>query len=131
MGEETVSGVTIEFLSKKKLQEDSFDEKVDSIITRVKENAVVVLEEGWSPEEERYLIERAMEEVNEEFPGIEFLGLNERDSKIHRAKRMFYEKVLNEKYRQGITIVGNSRVMERVKKERDAVSFLAKLEEEE
>ena len=131
MGEETVSGVTIEFLSKKKLQEDSFDEKVDSIITRVKENAVVVLEEGWSPEEERYLIEHAMEEVDEEFPGIEFLGLNERDSKIHRAKRMFYEKVLNEKYRQGITIVGNSRVMERVKKERDAVSFLAKLEEEE
>ncbi|NMI89196.1 DUF2073 domain-containing protein [Nanohaloarchaea archaeon] len=131
MGEETVSGVTIEFLSKKKLQEDSFDEKVDSIITRVKENAVVVLEEGWSPEEERYLIEHAMEEVDEEFPGIEFLGLNERDSKIHKAKRMFYEKVLNEKYRQGITIVGNSRVMERVKKERDAVSFLAKLEEEE
>ncbi|MBY6287058.1 DUF2073 domain-containing protein [Nanohaloarchaea archaeon] len=131
MGEETVSGVTIEFLSKKKLQEESFDEKVDSIITRVKENAVVVLEEGWSPEEERYLIEHAMEEVDEEFPGIEFLGLNERDSKIHRAKRMFYEKVLNEKYRQGITIVGNSRVMERVKKERDAVSFLAKLEEEE
>jgi len=131
MGEETVSGVTIEFLSKKKLQEESFDEKVDSIITRVKENAVVVLEEGWSPEEERYLIEHAMEEVDEEFPGIEFLGLNERDSKIHKAKRMFYEKVLNEKYRQGITIVGNSRVMERVKKERDAVSFLAKLEEEE
>jgi len=44
---------------------------------------------------------------------------------------MFYEKVMNEKYREGITIVGNSRVMERVKKERDAVSFLAKLEEEE
>ena len=128
MGED---GVTIEFLSKKKLDEKDFEEKVDSIIEKVKENAVLVLEEGWSHEEERQLIETAMDEIDEDFPGIEFLGLTERNSKVHRAKRMFYEKVLNEKYREGITIVGNSRVMERVKKERDAVSFLAKLEEEE
>lgn len=121
-------GVTIEFLSKKKLDEKDFDEKVDSIIEKVKDNAVLVLEEGWSHEEERKLIENAMEEIDEDFPGIEFLGLTDRNSKVHRAKRMFYEKVLNEKYREGITIVGNSRVMEKVKKERDAVSFLAKLE---
>lgn len=131
MGEEGSSGVTIEFLSKTKLQDKTFDEKVDSIIGKVKDNAVLVLEEGWSPEEERHLIENAMEEIDEDFPGIEFLGLTDRDSRIHRAKRMFYEKVMNEKYREGITIVGNSRVMERVKKERDAVSFLAKLEDEE
>ena len=131
MGEDGVNGVTIEFLSKNKLQDKSFEEKVDSIIGKVKDNAVLVLEEGWSPEEERHLIENAMDEIDEDFPGIEFLGLNDRDSRIHRAKRMFYEKVMNEKYREGITIVGNSRVMERVKKERDAVSFLAKLEEEE
>jgi hypothetical protein len=128
MGED---GVTIEFLSKKKLQDKTFDEKVDSIIEKVRDNAVLVLEEGWSHEEERQLIETAMEEIDEDFPGIEFLGLTDRNSKIHRAKQMFYEKVLDEKYRKGITIVGNARVMEKVKKERDAVSFLAKLEEEE
>jgi hypothetical protein len=124
-------GVTIEFLSKQKLQDKTFDEKVDSIIGKVKDNAVLVLEEGWSHEEERKLIQTAMEEIDEDFPGIEFLGLNDRNSKLDQAKRLFYEKVLDEKYRRGITIVGNSRVMERVKKERDAVSFLAKLEEED
>lgn len=123
-------GVTIEFLSKGKLQDKTFDEKVETVIERVKENAVLVLEEGWSHEEERRLIQSAMDEIDEDFPGIEFLGLTDRDSKLNRAKKMFYEKVLNERYREGITIVGNSRVMEKVKKERDAVSFLAKLEEE-
>lgn len=123
-------GVTIEFLSRTKLQEKGFDEKVEVIIERVKENAVLVLEEGWSPEEERKLIQSAMDEIDEDFPGIEFLGLNDHESKFKRAKKMFYEKVLNEKYRGGITIVGNSRVMEKVKKERDAVSFLAKLEDD-
>lgn len=122
-------GVTIEFLSRTKLQEKSFDEKVEAVIERVKDNAVLVLEEGWSHEEERRLIQNAMDEIDEDFPGIEFLGLNDRESKFKRAKKMFYEKVLNEQYRGGITIVGNSRVMEKVKKERDAVSFLARLED--
>ena len=122
-------GVTIEFLSRTKLQEKTFDEKVDAVISRVKDNAVLVLEEGWSHEEERRLIQSAMDEIDEDFPGIEFLGLNDGDSRFKRAKKMFYEKVLNEKYRGGITIVGNSRVMEKVKKERDAVSFLARLED--
>ena len=123
-------GVTIEFLSKAKLQDKTFDEKVETVIERVKQNAVLVLEEGWSHEEERRLIQSAMDEIDEDFPGIEFLGLADRDSRFNNAKKMFYEKVLNERYREGITIVGNSRVMEKVKKERDAVSFLAKLEDE-
>ena len=123
-------GVTIEFLSKAKLQDKTFDEKVETVIERVKQNAVLVLEEGWSHEEERRLIQNAMDEIDEDFPGIEFLGLADRDSRFNKAKKMFYEKVLNERYREGITIVGNSRVMEKVKKERDAVSFLAKLEDE-
>ena len=122
-------GVTIEFLSRTKLQEKTFDEKVEAVIDRVKDNAVLVLEEGWSHEEERRLIQNAMDEIDEDFPGIEFLGLNDGESRFKRAKKMFYEKVLNEKYRGGITIVGNSRVMEKVKKERDAVSFLARLED--
>lgn len=123
-------GVTIEFLSKAKLQDKTFDEKVETVIERVKQNAVLVLEEGWSHEEERRLIQSAMDEIDEDFPGIEFLGLTDRDSRFNKAKKMFYEKVLKERYREGITIVGNSRVMEKVKKERDAVSFLAKLEDE-
>lgn len=123
-------GVTIEFLSREKLGSQTFDEKLETVIEKVKANSVIVLEEGWSPEEERELIKNAMTEIDEEFPGIEFLGLGKEDSKITKAKRLFYEKILNEKYNRGITIVGNSRVMEKIKKEKDTVSFLAKLEQE-
>ena len=74
MAEEGSTCVTIEFLSKTRLQDKTFDEKVETVIGKVKDNAVLVLEEGWSPEEERHLIENAMEEIDEDFPGIEFLG---------------------------------------------------------
>lgn len=122
-------GVTIEFLSRDKLSSNNFEEKLQLILEKVRDDAVLVLEESWTPEEKRELIQNSMQEVNEEFPGVEFMGLAGEPSKVSKAKRLFFQKVLNEEYRRGLTIVGNSRVMEKIKEEKDTVSFLAKLEE--
>lgn len=122
-------GVTIEFLSRDKLASNNFEEKLQLILEKVRDDAVLVLEESWTPEEKRELIQNSMQEVNEEFPGVEFMGLAGEPSKVSKAKRLFFQKVLNEEYRRGLTIVGNSRVMEKIKEEKDTVSFLAKLEE--
>lgn len=123
-------GVTIEFLAKDKLSGDSFDEKLDSVLKKVKDNYVLVLEEGWTPEEKSSLIQASMEEIDDDFPGVEFLGLDSGNTRFDKAKELFYNRVLDKEYREGLTIVGNSRVMEKVKEERDTVSFLAKLESE-
>ena len=123
-------GVTIEFLSQEKLSAQEFEEKLDTILEKVRNNAVLVLEEGWTPEEKRTLIKKSMEEIDEEFPGIEFLGLSSGNSKLSRAKKLIYKHVLDEEYRTGLTIVGNARVMETIKEEKDTVSFLATLEQQ-
>ncbi len=127
MGEE---GVTIEFLSKEKLNTEDFSDKLDLVLEKVKDDAVLVLEEAWMPEEKRELIQKSMEEIDEDFPGVEFMGLDSGNSRLQKAKNVIYSKVLKEEYRRGITIVGNSRVMDKIKEERDSVSFLAKMEEE-
>jgi len=123
-------GVTIEFLSKEKLTDQRFDQKLEIVLEKVQENAVLVLEEAWTPEEKSELIQSSMEQVDEDFPGVEFLGLDAGNSRLDKAKRLVYKKFLNEEYRRGLTIVGNSRVMEKIKEEKDTVSFLAKLEDE-
>jgi hypothetical protein len=128
MGEE---GVTIEFFSKSKLQDRDFEEKVEEVMEKVRNSAVLVLEEAWNAEEKRDFIQRTMEEADEDFPGVEFMGLDPSNSKIDKAKNLFYDKVLDQDYRRGLTIVGNSRVMEKMKEEKHSISFLAKLEEKE
>lgn len=127
MGED---GVTIEFLSKEKLNSVEFEQKLDLVLEKVKDNAVLVLEESWAPSEKRELIKTSMEEVDDDFPGVEFMGLNSENTRLEKARNFVYDKFLNEDYRRGITIVGNSRVMEKIKEEKDTVSFLAKMEEE-
>ncbi len=126
----TDDGVTIEFLSKERLSDEkAFTDKLEFVLEKVKDNSVLVLEEGWTPEEKRKLIENSVEKADEDFPGVEFMGFDGGDSRIEKAKSILYKRVLNEQYRQGLTIVGNSRVMEKIKEEPDTVSFLAKMEE--
>lgn len=122
--------MTIEFLSKEKLNSTDFDDKLDLVLDKVRNNAVLVLEESWKPGEKRELIKTSMEEVDDDFPGVEFMGLDSESSRLEKARSFVYDKFLNEDYRRGITIVGNSRVMEKIKEEKDTVSFLAKMEEE-
>lgn len=122
--------MTIEFLSKEKLNSVDFEEKLDLVLEKVKANAVLVLEESWAPSEKRELIKTSMEEVDDDFPGVEFMGLDSATTRLEKARSFLYDKFLNEDYRRGITIVGNSRVMEKIKEEKDTVSFLAKMEEE-
>lgn len=122
--------MTIEFLSKEKLNSTDFDDKLDLVLEKVRNNAVLVLEESWKPGEKRELIKTSMEEVDDDFPGVEFMGLDSESSRLEKARSFIYERFLNEEYRRGITIVGNSRVMEKIKEEKDTVSFLAKMEEE-
>jgi len=126
----TDDGVTIEFISREKLSERNFEDKLDVVIDKVKDDSVLVLEEAWTPEEKSQLIQNSMQQVDEDFPGVEFMGLDAGNTKLHKAKRMVLDKLMNEDYRRGLTIVGNSRVMEKIKEERDSVSFLAKLEEQ-
>lgn len=124
-------GVKIEFISRDNLEMESFEDKLEFVLEKVKDNYVLVLEESWNPEEKSLLIQYSLEEADDKFPGVEFWALNSKGSKLQRAKNLVYEKVLNDTNRRGITIVGNSRVMEKVKDERDSVSFLAKMNGEE
>ncbi len=124
-------GVTVEFFSRAKLQDRSFEEKMEEIMDKVRESAVLVLEEGWSAEQKRKFIQKTMEEAGEEFPGVEFMGLDPSDNRLERAKSFVFDTVLGQDYRSGLTIVGNSRVMEKMKEEKHSISFLAKLEDDE
>lgn len=124
-------GVTVEFFSRAKLQDRSFEEKMEEIMDKVRESAVLVLEEGWSAEQKRKFIQKTMEEADEEFPGVEFMGLDPSDNRLERAKSFVFDTVLGQDYRSGLTIVGNSRVMEKMKEEKHSISFLAKLEDDE
>jgi len=120
-----MDGIPIEFISQDKLEGMGFDEKLSMILDEVKGDKIIVLEEALTPEEKRQLIQGVLEEVDEDFPGIEFSGLEGREDAFDRLLNNVYG-MIGRKRKRGLTIVGNSNIMEEVETERDSVSLLAK-----
>lgn len=124
-----MDGIPIEFIAQDRLQDKDFQEKLDLILDEVKENKILVLEEALSPDEERRLIQAALEQADEDFPGIEFSGLEGHEDAFDRVLNNLYQLVGKQRKR-GITVVGNSNTMEQIEKRKDSVSLLAKAQEE-
>lgn len=123
MAKKGKDGVKIEFLSRVSLQNKTFDEKLDLIMDNVKDENILVLEEALSPEEKAELIEKSMEESNEDFPGIEFSGFDSQDGWVEKILGM----VTGQKNKEGLLIVGSAQVMEKIEENKDAISLMAKL----
>ncbi len=114
--------VRLDFVSSDMLAGKGRMEKIDFIIDRIKKNIIVVLEEGLDPAEEAELIEASMREIDaKDFHGIEFYRM---DHRSERLRDRIAEYIAGR--RTGLTIVGPTRMVEAIKKEKDYVSMLAK-----
>ncbi|MEE8168070.1 MAG: DUF2073 domain-containing protein [Candidatus Hydrothermarchaeales archaeon] len=114
--------IRLDFISADTLSEKGTIEKIDFILHRIKENVIVVLEEGLDPTEETELIEATMREIDtKNFHGIEFYRM---DHKSERIRDKIADYISGR--RSGLTIVGPTRMVEAIKKEENYISMLAK-----
>ncbi len=115
--------IRLDFVPSEMLYRKTTEEKLNMILSKVKKNIIVVLEESLTPIEEAYLIEQAMGEIDSKnFFGIEFYRIGHRDyTLIERLSNYLTKK------RSGITIVGPTRMVEAIKKEPEHISLFAKI----
>lgn len=113
--------IEIEFISSDVLEGKTEEEKMEYIISRVKQNKILVTEEGMSVLEESKLIEETMKQVTKKFPGVEVSTLREKTSTGMRERliRMLGGST------GGLTIIGPSKLIKRIKKEPMQISLLA------
>ncbi len=112
--------VQIEFLSAKAFNELEPEKRINTIITAVKKNKIIVLEEGLTREEERELFSRVMKEIGKSnrFTGIEIASLGQELD----AFRSGIIKMLGGKAK-GLTIVGPEKLVREVKRDPDKIGF--------
>ncbi len=112
----------MEFISAKALEGKSSKQKLKLILERVKKNTIVVLESPLTPEEQKELIERTMEEVSAKFPGIEVSSLG--SPTASSSLRDILLGLLGGKPR-GLTIVGPSKLVKKIKRNPESIRLLA------
>ena len=95
-----IDGISVNLVSRDKLDEFSSSEKLNFIIKEVKKGKVLVLEQGLTPFEQTELIENTMREIKQDtFIGIEIEGYSE-------DKQTFFQKIFRIIKKPRMTVIG-------------------------
>ncbi len=111
----------LEFISSDMLGEKISDDRVKYILQRVKKNKILVVEETLSAREEAQLIEATMNQINDQFTGIEISTLKD---KTEGGLKQRLIKLLGGST-GGLTVIGPSKLIKRIKQEPQQITMLA------
>ena len=108
-------GISVNLISRQKLEELSSNEKLDFILKEVQSGKVLVLEQGLTSMEQTSLIEHTMREIEQDtFIGIEMEGYSE-------DKPTFLQKFLGKMKKPRMTVIGPADLLNTIRKDNDMI----------
>ncbi|HEC95302.1 MAG TPA: DUF2073 domain-containing protein [Thermoplasmatales archaeon] len=105
------ASITVNLVSRNKLEELSSSEKIEYILGEVKKGKVLILESGLTPGEQATLIQQTMTKIDHDtFIGIEMEGYPE-------EKLSFLQKLFGGIRRPRMTVVGPAHLLKTIRKD--------------
>jgi len=110
-----IDGISVNLVSRDKLDEFSSTEKLNFILKEVKKGKVLVLEQGLTPFEQTELIEHTMKEIKQDtFIGIEIEGYSQ-------DKQTFIQKLFRIIKKPRMTVIGPADLLKTVRKDSNMI----------
>jgi hypothetical protein len=116
--------LTLEFVPYSSLEGLSSIGKIKKLLNIAKQNKIVFLEGRLGKEEEGELIKTTMEEIDDEFKGIELAVIDPNNSNVKgfsKFKVVLAQKLLGN--RQGMTIIGPANIVKEIKKDPNKIQL--------
>jgi len=108
-------GISVNLVSRQKLEKLSSNEKLNFILKEVQNGKVLVLEQGLTPIEQTSLIEYTMKEIEQDtFIGIEMEGYSE-------DKPTFLQKFLGKMKKPRMTVIGPADLLKTICKDNNMI----------
>ena len=118
----------IDFISTNLLSGLTMNQKIATIIKKVRDNHIVVLDESLDFIEEAKLVTSTMEAIDTEFQGIEFCTLPRKGGVLTEYFAKAVETVTGKPTsRPGLTLVGPSTIIREIKRDPNAFYVSAEL----
>lgn len=116
--------LTLQFIPRFEIEGLSSEKRINKLLRSVKQNKIVLLEGKLKSQEEAELIRRTMEEISEEFTGIELSVIRdgEMPSLFHKIKTKFMKLLLGDRF--GFTIIGPAKIVREIKQDPDKIQLM-------
>ncbi|HIH38195.1 TPA: DUF2073 domain-containing protein [Candidatus Woesearchaeota archaeon] len=117
--------LTLEVIPYQEIEHLSSVGRIRKLLNSAKEDKIVLLQGRLKKEEEAELIRATMEEINDEFKGIELAVIdpgNENVAGLQKFTKVIYDKILGD--RTGLTVIGPASIIKQVKKDPKKIQLL-------
>lgn len=117
--------VTLHFMPYTEIEPLSGIGRIRKLLSIAKENKIVLMQGRLKQDEEAELIKTTMEEINKEFKGIELAVINPSETAKDGFQKFKYDVLgyfLGDT--QGLTIIGPSSVVKKIKKDPGQIELL-------
>ncbi len=120
--------ITLQFIPYKELEGLSSEKRINKIIKAVKSEKIVLIEGSLESKEETNLISKTMEQINEDFTGIE-ISVVKSDSLeekfLDRMRSKLVRFLTGNRY--GFTIIGPAKIVKEIKQDPGKVQLLTNI----
>lgn len=119
--------VTLQLVPYSKIEGLTSVGRIRKLLNIAKENKIVLLQGRLKKDEETELIKATMEEINEQFKGIELAVIDSKSGDLRGFQR-FREGLTNALLgnRQGMTVIGPASIVKQIKKDPDKIELFTK-----
>lgn len=117
--------LTLQYIPYHEIQELDSEKRIAKLMKAVKLNKIVLMEGRLKSNEEAELIRKTMEEITNDFKGIELsvIDTSSQDSRIlMKLKTKLANILLGD--RNGLTIIGPAKIIKEIKHDPDKIQLL-------
>lgn len=117
--------LTLQYIPYHEIQELDSDKRIAKLLKAVKMNKIVLMEGRLRSGEEAELIRKTMEEITNDFKGIELsvIDTSAQDARfLRRLKTKLANILLGD--RNGLTIIGPAKIIKEIKHDPDKIQLL-------
>jgi len=119
--------LTLQFVPYADIEHLDAQGRIAKLLSIVKDDKIVLMQGRLRPEEETLLIQRTMEQIADEFKGVEICTIfpQEKDLQfLKRIKKEMVKAILGN--RDGITIIGPANIVKEIKRDINKIELFTK-----
>lgn len=122
-----MSNLTLQFIPYAQIAHMSSNERIEHLLSVVKNDHIIVLEGRLKSEEEANLIQKTMASISKKFTGIELSVIfpeQKTESLLKRLHQNLVNIILGD--RRGLTIIGPANVVKEIKQDPEKIQLFTK-----
>lgn len=117
--------LTLRFIPYHEIESLNSEQRIDKLMSIVKQESIILMQGRLKPEEEASLIQETMSQISQSFKGVEICTIFPESKNLQLFKKLKNDMInFLVGHREGITIIGPASIIKDIKRDPNKIQLL-------